>query len=689
MSETQKTDSLSLGLYVTPDVTARRLNKVIRIYLDYNEDPSKETVLQGLIDPMTLSRILKDSNFWVSYSLEQKILNKIEETFPLGEAFFNMGKDFFLSDSFEILPSDDVQVEFEELISRLPLLIDHYLRYVNVKAIHYSTNSIKFEFNFDKKVNEHSYDLIFLSGILHGAAILFQVSECKTTLIETNLSAINSHFFAESKITKFNSKKTIIEISWAECKIKVGKTNINKISPAFESKTFVISSINEADKGQYSYIDLNDIFSKSKELYIENRDLEAAVEVLKSLRNELMIKQKSITKDLKIARNIQRGIIPQRIPDWKGLQFAVSFMPMQEVSGDYYDYFNFGSNRLGVLVSDVSGHGVPAAFITAISKLLFTNYKLDSPSEILGNANSELLDLVKQQGYLTCFYGIFDSDYEMTYSIAGHPRPILMKSKTKEIIILDGEGTFLGMFDDAREHFRDYKIKLEPGDKLFVFTDGLIEGQNDDGEQFQQENLIKYILESADMDVKSSVDFIMKSFNHYCRGTDQGDDITLLGIGLSLNMEAFDKHQLEAEKNFNNENYEVAAEHLMKANSILPNDLGILLLLGKCYAKIRNYTEAIKYLDEYNSLKTYNADSHLILGYCFYKLENYGRAELELQKSISLRSGNLPALYNLAKTFTKENYPDKAVDVIQKILNLDPTYIPAIKLKRFLAKKMS
>jgi serine phosphatase RsbU (regulator of sigma subunit) len=688
MSETQKTDPLSLGLYITPEVTARRLNKVIRMYLDFHEDPAKESVLQNLIDPITLSRILKDNNFWISNSLEYKIIKKIQESIPVDETFFTMGKDFFLADSFEILPSDDVQIEFKELISRLPILIDHYLRYVNLRDIIYSSNSIEFEFHFNKKINEHFYDLIFLAGILHGAAILFQVSDFKTTLLETSLSAANTNFLTISEATKFNAKKTIIELSWSVCKIKVGKTNINKISPAFESKTFVISSLNEADKGQYSYIDLNDILSKSKELYIENRDLEAAVEVLKSLRNELMIKQKSITKDLKIARNIQRGIIPQRIPDWRGLQFAVSFMPMQEVSGDYYDYFNFGSNRLGVLVSDVSGHGVPAAFITAISKLLFTNYKLDSPSEILGNANSELLDLVKQQGYLTCFYGIFDSEYEMTYSIAGHPRPILFKRKTKDIVILDGEGTFLGMFDDARDHFRDYKIKLEPGDKLFVFTDGLIEGQNDDGEQFQQENLIKYILESADLDVKSSVEFIMKNFNHYCRGTDQGDDITLLGIGLSLNMEAFDKHQLEAERSFNSGNYELAADHLMKANSILPNDLSILLLLGKCYAKIRNYTEAIRYLEEYNSLKTYNADSHLILGYCFYKLENYGRAELELQKSISLRSGNLPALYNLAKTFAKENYPDKAIDVIEKILSIDSNYIPAIKLKRFLNKKM-
>ena len=266
MSETQKTDPLSLGLYITPEVTARRLNKVIRMYLDFHEDPAKESVLQNLIDPITLSRILKDNNFWISNSLEYKIIKKIQESIPVDETFFTMGKDFFLADSFEILPSDDVQIEFKELISRLPILIDHYLRYVNLRDIIYSSNSIQFEFHFNKKINEHFYDLIFLAGILHGAAILFQVSDFKTTLLETSLSAANTNFLTISEATKFNAKKTIIELSWSVCKIKVGKTNINKISPAFESKTFVISSLNEADKGQYSYIDLNDIVSKSSHI---------------------------------------------------------------------------------------------------------------------------------------------------------------------------------------------------------------------------------------------------------------------------------------------------------------------------------------------------------------------------------------------------------------------------------------
>ena len=206
MSENSKPESAFLGLYVIPEVTAKRLSKVIRIFLEHNKENQAETILQELIEPMTLSRILKDSNFWISCLLENRILNKLEETLPLSEILFNMGKDFFLSDSFEILPSDDVQIEFEELISRLPLLIDHYIRYIEIKTISYSKNRLKIEFQFQKKIKETWYDLIFLRGILQGASILFQVKGCKTTLLETSLSEIDFRFFEKSRAVRTSSR---------------------------------------------------------------------------------------------------------------------------------------------------------------------------------------------------------------------------------------------------------------------------------------------------------------------------------------------------------------------------------------------------------------------------------------------------------------------------------------------------
>ena len=159
MSENPKPESVSLGLYVTPEVTARRLNKIVRIFLDHTKETQGELILQQLIDPMTLSRVLKDSNFWIPSILENKIFTKFGESIPLSDILFNMGKDFFLSDSFEILPSDDVQIEFEELISRLPLLLDHYIRYIEIKTISSSKNKLKLEFQFNKKIKENLNDL--------------------------------------------------------------------------------------------------------------------------------------------------------------------------------------------------------------------------------------------------------------------------------------------------------------------------------------------------------------------------------------------------------------------------------------------------------------------------------------------------------------------------------------------------
>lgn len=95
MSDTQKLESTSLGMYVTPEVTARRLSKIIRIFLDSKKDSHVESILQELVDPMTLSRIVKDSNFWISSALENKVLNKVNEYFSLSDILFNSGKDFF------------------------------------------------------------------------------------------------------------------------------------------------------------------------------------------------------------------------------------------------------------------------------------------------------------------------------------------------------------------------------------------------------------------------------------------------------------------------------------------------------------------------------------------------------------------------------------------------------------------
>jgi serine phosphatase RsbU (regulator of sigma subunit) len=669
-----------------PEVSIKRLSRVLKNYLDANKNRSTEEILRESLPPAIQSKIQIDSSFWITSKMEEGIYSQMKGGFSVNDSIYLSGREFLLNESYDLLPADDTLLSYRDFLLRIPIAISKYLLYFRLKVIQINEKSVVYSIHSEEGSTEKIYDFCFLKGIFEGTIMLFQIKNWKLIVDKTINSEVDGKYIESAG--ELNANESLIRMEWEDSTIQVGKSALNASLPPRVSQTFVISQTDSKENVEFSYIDLNAVINKSKELVIENRDLEAAVEVLNSLRDEMIVKHKAISKDLRMARNIQRGIIPQHIPDWKGLQFDFSYLPMQEVSGDYYDYFNFGSNKIGIMLSDVSGHGVPAAFITAISKLLFTNYKLDSPAEIFSNANRELIDLVKQQGYLTCFYGIIDSVYELKYCIAGHPRPILLRYATGEIEILEGEGTFLGMFEDADKYFKDYKIKLEPGDKLFIYTDGLLEGENDRGEQFQQEILIDLIKKTLNMKVNDAIDFIMKNFKEFCRGTDQGDDITILAMGVSLHMAEFQKYKTIAEKYYGEKLYHLACDYMYKAKEIFPTDVNVLFQLGKYLAKEKQYLDSSKHLEEYNSLKTSNADSHLILGYCYYKLENFGKAEMEFVRAMSMRTGNITAMFNLSKVYQKQKEFEKAIEILQKILTFDPNHTQSKKSIHNLVKML-
>lgn len=580
-----------------------------------------------------------------------------------------------------MLPDDGSQLSVFDFLLKIPVIISRYDRVVfwNVEPANSETfcfwpTAIKNEVEF--------YDLLFLWGIICATIELFEIkdSQFRFSMPEKLLGQV-----AELKYSQFESSENIqMFFQFEPSDKKIGKANLknSKIYGAESQKTFIVSRATSDKKEEFSYIDVNSIINKSEELYLENRDLEAAVEVLSLLKNELMLKQKSISKDIKMAKNIQRGIIPQKIPDWNGIQFGIIYLPMQEVSGDYYDYFNIDMESLGILLSDVSGHGIPAAFITAISKLLFTNHKEGSPSEIFGNVNYEILDLIKKQGYLTCFYGQINSNHLMRYALAGHPNPILLRYRTSEISLLEGEGTYLGIFEEAREFYKDYSVQLQPGDKIFVYTDGFLEGQNDKGEEFDLERFKQVILKTKDLDVKKTTDYIKDEYFQFCKGTDQGDDVTLLVFGISQDMDKLEGFIHKAEQLFLQRKYALACQSLHDAYQVFPNDTSILLLLGEYYTKSKNFNQSIRYLTDYNKLKKSNEFSYYLLGYCYYRIKDYMNAQIMLQRAIALKNNNLTAMYHLCKVHIRVNETQKAKKLLEKILAISPYYRPAKILLR-------
>jgi serine phosphatase RsbU (regulator of sigma subunit) len=421
-------------------------------------------------------------------------------------------------------------------------------------------------------------------------------------------------------------------------------------------------------------------------LALENRDLEAAVEILKSFKTELEVKQKSIAKDLKLAKNIQKGIIPRTIPDWNGIQFWTYFSPMQEVSGDYYDYFPYNDSKLGIAVCDVSGHGVPAAFITALSKMLFNVYRSPQPSNIFKNVNRDLLELLQHQGYTTCIYAVIDDNYKITYSVAGHPRPILLRHKTSSAHLLEGEGTFLGMFPEANDYYEDQSVQMEPGDKIFLYTDGITEALNDDGEQFGEERLIQAILQTLNMSIQKSIEHITSIYNEFTMGTDQGDDITIFGFSLSPHIDDFDKLVSEGNLQYRNKNYSKATECFQSANKIMPRDMKNILLLSKSLAKEGKYTEAIECLLNYNRYKMHDYESHFILGFCHFQIKEYEKAEAEFKKAIYMDDSHPAVHYNLIRVYAKLGNVSKFNEALAKMRKLFPSFNKYAELNSLMEK---
>nr|WP_244288348.1 SpoIIE family protein phosphatase [Leptospira congkakensis] len=663
------------------EISSKRVSGLVQVYQRENHLSRHNNPFPEILDDTVYVRILKDPNYWISQDLEDKIIQIIAQSLDISGILYHLGTESLITNAYDLLPLDDSRIDLEEMIQRLPILIGRLTRavYLNLKPI--SDRKVLFIFKYLPEYQEKWYDAVFFQGMLNGLAVLFELKTFTIRMTKTRLFGIHVSHKELGEDIQFGADSNEYELEWSEDKMFLSRSRLTKDDVSNRHRVMVTSRM-DSQLEEISIVDVKDVVRRSRELAIENRDLEAAVEVLKSFKQELEKKQLSMAKDLRLAKNIQKGLIPEIIPDWNGIQFWTGFTPMQEVSGDYYDYFPYNMDKLGVAVCDVSGHGVPAAFITALSKLLFSNYKKPKPSETFKLINRELLDLVKQQGYTTCVYVLIHDDYKVLYSIAGHPRPILFRAKTNKTEICEGDGTFLGMFPDAGETFSDFQIQLEPGDKLFLYTDGLTEAENDKGKAFGEDKLIEIIESCAEKSIQETVETILSIHKEFTMGTDPMDDITLLGLQLSPRLSEFNLIKSKGDEAYRNKQFSEAVTFYEKAHQILPRELDTQLLYGKALAYSGSFERAIQLLESYNKFKTNHFKSHSVLGYCYYQMEIFEKAELEWKKAHSINDSNLSNLYNMALLYKKLNEKKKMKDIIEKMKSIERTYLHILPLEK-------
>jgi phosphoserine phosphatase RsbU/P len=256
---------------------------------------------------------------------------------------------------------------------------------------------------------------------------------------------------------------------------------------------------------------------------------------VKNLHDELVRVNNRLEDELMMAREVQQAFMPSEYPEIPGLSFSHKYIPTLAVGGDFFDVNKLSQGVVEIFISDVMGHGPQAAMITGIVKTLLIQLSssLAGPDYLLSQINEHFRRLMVSGGlpiFVTAFCMIIDADNgRCLYSSAGHPAPFLIKTRSSQMEELTSEpGAALGMIPNTI--YEIHEQKLESGDMLFFFTDGLLELMNREDTQFGVEELQKAIINNAHLPTHSFVEVIMYAADAFAEGLDSPDDITLLAV---------------------------------------------------------------------------------------------------------------------------------------------------------------
>ncbi len=241
----------------------------------------------------------------------------------------------------------------------------------------------------------------------------------------------------------------------------------------------------------------------------------------------------SIQQDLQTAHDIQQAILPKTFPPFpsrKDFDIYAAMIAAREVGGDFFDFFMIDNNRLGFVIGDVSGKGVPAAIFMAVSRTLIraTGLKAIPAAECMHYVNNLLCNESVSCMFVTVFYGILNTETgELEYVNAGHNPPYLLGREGLKKVEMTG-GTILGCIEDYQYHSR--KIMLAPGDRIFLYTDGVTEAFTKNDEAYGDERLELFLQQHPGHSIEELVKGVLTEVNDHSRGIPQSDDITLLSI---------------------------------------------------------------------------------------------------------------------------------------------------------------
>jgi len=339
-------------------------------------------------------------------------------------------------------------------------------------------------------------------------------------------------FLKLCEATPEGSHETILEVAWPEsCVVQVSTRPISNERGRNIGRVWTFSDITSF-KRMERQLRVNNlelevrVRERTQELEAKNLDLEKAHGSLAKVNEALEL-------ELDMAKQVQDGLLPERLPDLPGWSLHSEYMPTGKVGGDFFDVVDMNDGTVFLVMADVAGHGVPAALVTAMAKMSFLRWVRPNTAidvaEVLRQVNLDLLRAVRTDHYLTAFAGHLElATGKLRYCRVCHPYPFLVRADGRTERLDHRGGFFVGMFLDAQ--YTQTEITLEHGDMLFLYTDGLNESADPDGKLFGLQRLEAALISSHMDGPAAAVHNALAQRDGHSMGRMPNDDITILAL---------------------------------------------------------------------------------------------------------------------------------------------------------------
>ncbi|MBF0290307.1 MAG: SpoIIE family protein phosphatase [SAR324 cluster bacterium] len=264
-------------------------------------------------------------------------------------------------------------------------------------------------------------------------------------------------------------------------------------------------------------------------------ELKQKERIIQDAYQKIKKQQEAIQQELEQAKKTQQSLLPQKIPDIPDVRVAVKFSPMEKIGGDFYDIFELEKNLFGLMIADVTGHGVSAALLSFMFSSFFSHscHSGTSPAKTISLTNKYVFNKIEDDKFASMFYAVYNSSSrQLTYTSAGHPPGLILRQSTNEVIELQTRGILVGCFPSDFVVYEEKTIQLYPKDRLLFYTDGIIEVFNKENQMLGSSSLKSFLLKNKEISITELLDGIYEMGADFSENNGFGDDITMLGFEL-------------------------------------------------------------------------------------------------------------------------------------------------------------